>query len=130
MWPIKVLVYAMHATDVLPSDFLVFTSAPSIVVGAATQVDRNHVRNAPPPPNFAAAWSISVAAISKESFRQRVAKALGFNVPGGIWRLLAIFLAVVNLKNLPFVWHVRPMGSLKRQIQCTDVCSSIVCSEL
>jgi hypothetical protein len=31
----------------------------------------------------------------------------GFSAPGGIWRILAILLALVNLKNLPFVWHVR-----------------------
>lgn len=52
------------------------------------------------------AASISIAAVCKESVRDRVARALGVNVPGGMWRLLAIFLALINLKNLPFVWHV------------------------
>jgi putative effector of murein hydrolase LrgA (UPF0299 family) len=52
------------------------------------------------------AVTVSFAAVCKESIRERVAKALGINVPGGIWRLLAIFLALVNVKNLPFVWHV------------------------
>ena len=55
---------------------------------------------------------IGVAAASKESFREKVAKALGINVPGGIWRLLAIIFALMNLKNLPFVWHVRILRSL------------------
>jgi putative effector of murein hydrolase LrgA (UPF0299 family) len=53
------------------------------------------------------AASISIAAVCKDSVRERVAKALGINVPGGIWRLLAVFLALINIKNLPFVWHVR-----------------------
>lgn len=41
------------------------------------------------------------------SLRAIVSKVLGLHAPGGIWRLLAIILAVANLKNLPFVWHVR-----------------------
>ena len=30
----------------------------------------------------------------------------GLSSPGGIWRTLAIIFALLNLKNLPFVWHV------------------------
>jgi len=26
----------------------------------------------------------------------------------GFWKIVAIVLALVNLKNLPFVWHVSP----------------------
>lgn len=26
----------------------------------------------------------------------------------GFWKVVAIVLALVNLKNLPFVWHVSP----------------------
>jgi hypothetical protein len=36
-----------------------------------------------------------------------LAKWTGYNAPGGVWRLAAILLALANLKNLPFVWHVR-----------------------
>src|SRR4051812_47876353 len=31
----------------------------------------------------------------------------GYGAPGGFWRIAAILLALANLKNLPFVWHVR-----------------------
>ncbi|KAF1937260.1 hypothetical protein EJ02DRAFT_458860 [Clathrospora elynae] len=31
----------------------------------------------------------------------------GYNAPGGLWRIAAILLALANLKNLPFVWHLR-----------------------
>ncbi|KIV98436.1 hypothetical protein, variant [Verruconis gallopava] len=43
----------------------------------------------------------------KESIRERMIRALGIHVPGGTWRLLAIILAVINVKNLPLVWHYR-----------------------
>ncbi|KAL1795694.1 hypothetical protein ACET3X_005918 [Alternaria dauci] len=36
-----------------------------------------------------------------------LAKWTGYNAPGGIWRIAAILLALANLKNLPFVWHLR-----------------------
>jgi hypothetical protein len=36
-----------------------------------------------------------------------LARWMGFNEPGGLWRTAAILLALANLKNLPFVWHVR-----------------------
>lgn len=32
---------------------------------------------------------------------------IGYHKPGGGWRIFAIVLALVNLKNLPGVWHVR-----------------------
>jgi hypothetical protein len=53
--------------------------------------------------------TLSVTVLSKPALRDRIARTLGVNVPGGIWRLLAVFLAVVNLKGLPFVWHVRTL---------------------
>lgn len=31
----------------------------------------------------------------------------GFSGRSGVWKLLAILFAVLNLKNLPFAWHVR-----------------------
>lgn len=52
------------------------------------------------------AAAVSLAVVCRESIRDRIARALGINVPGGIWRLLAVLLALINLKNLPFVWHV------------------------
>ena len=36
-----------------------------------------------------------------------LARWTGYNAPGGLWRIAAILLAFANLKNLPFVWHVR-----------------------
>lgn len=31
---------------------------------------------------------------------------LGLSGPAGIWKLIAILFALLNLKSLPFVWHV------------------------
>ena len=31
---------------------------------------------------------------------------LGLQKPGGYWRLVALILALLNLKNLPLAWHV------------------------
>jgi hypothetical protein len=54
------------------------------------------------------AASASVAALaSQPTLRAFLAKWSGVNVPGGVWRLLAILFALANYKNLPFVWHVR-----------------------
>lgn len=54
----------------------------------------------------------SMAALaSQPTFRANLIAALsrwtGFGEPGGAWRIAAILLALANLKNLPFVWHVR-----------------------
>jgi hypothetical protein len=54
----------------------------------------------------------SIAAlVSQPAFRGSLMTALarwtGYNAPGGLWRIAAILLALANLKNLPFVWHVR-----------------------
>ncbi|KAJ9641800.1 hypothetical protein H2199_005013 [Coniosporium tulheliwenetii] len=48
--------------------------------------------------------SLAVLA-SIPSFRQRLSTVLGLSAPGGIWRVLAILFALLNLKSLPFVWH-------------------------
>lgn len=50
--------------------------------------------------------SLGVAIVSKSTLREKVGGLLGVTSPGGIWKLLAITLAVLNLKNLPLVWHV------------------------
>jgi hypothetical protein len=56
------------------------------------------------------------ALASQPSFRAALmatlAKWTRFNEPGGLWRIAAIVLALANLKNLPFVWHVRLPSSL------------------
>jgi hypothetical protein len=41
------------------------------------------------------------------SLRQRFTDLLGTGVSGNMLRLLAVAFALLNLKNLPFVWHVR-----------------------
>jgi len=40
------------------------------------------------------------------SLRETITRYLGISAPGGIWRILAIFFALLSLKSLPFVWHV------------------------
>ena len=54
----------------------------------------------------------SVAALaSQPGLRAALVAALsrwtGSNAPGGLWRLAAIILALVNIKSLPGVWHVK-----------------------
>jgi len=58
------------------------------------------------------AATASIAVACKESTRDRIARALGINASGGLWRLVAVLLALLNLKNLPFVWHYRLFRSL------------------
>ncbi|KAJ9666131.1 hypothetical protein H2201_003809 [Coniosporium apollinis] len=55
--------------------------------------------------------SLAVLA-SIPSFRQRLSTVLGLSAPGGIWRVLAILFALLNLKSLPFVWHIRLFRAL------------------
>lgn len=54
----------------------------------------------------------SIAALASQpafrsSFMAALARWTGYNAPGGLWRIAAILLALANVKNLPFVWHVR-----------------------
>jgi hypothetical protein len=54
---------------------------------------------------------VSIAAMATQSTLRAkliatLAKWTAFNAPGGLWRIAAILLALANLKNLPFVWHV------------------------
>lgn len=37
----------------------------------------------------------------------RLLGVLGIHSPGGVWRILAILFALVNIKSSLFVWHVR-----------------------
>lgn len=53
----------------------------------------------------------SIAALASQpayraSLLATLAKWAGYHTPGGMWRIAAILLALANLKNLPFVWHV------------------------
>jgi hypothetical protein len=51
-----------------------------------------------------------------------LARWTGYHAPGGLWRIAAILLALVNLKNLPFVWHVGiPLGDMRRDPQTDQV---------
>ncbi|KAI4758952.1 hypothetical protein E4T52_01802 [Aureobasidium sp. EXF-3400] len=46
------------------------------------------------------------------SLREAVTRYLGISAPGGVWRILAIFFALLSLKSLPFVWHFRVFKNL------------------
>lgn len=51
----------------------------------------------------------SLAAMaSSTTLRSYISRILGVSAPGGVWRLIALALAIVNFKNLPFMWHVSP----------------------
>lgn len=57
-----------------------------------------------------------------------LAKWTGYNAPGGVWRIAAILLALANLKNLPFVWHVRTeRNTWDRNIKLTDIATLHSC---
>ncbi|KAF1829420.1 hypothetical protein BDW02DRAFT_165834 [Decorospora gaudefroyi] len=63
----------------------------------------------------------SVAALASQpllrsSVMAMLAKWTGCNAPGGMWRLVFILLALANLKNLPFVWHLRFSRALLYQL--------------
>jgi hypothetical protein len=48
----------------------------------------------------------SVAAYFSPAVREFIARWTAIDAPGGGWRILAIVLALANLKHLPFAWHV------------------------
>lgn len=59
----------------------------------------------------------SIAAVASnplyfKNFLLGLAHTSGYGAPGGGWRIAAILLALVNLKNLPFVWHIRLFRAL------------------
>ncbi|OAL01819.1 hypothetical protein IQ06DRAFT_292630 [Phaeosphaeriaceae sp. SRC1lsM3a] len=43
----------------------------------------------------------------RASLLSTLSRWTAYNAPGGLWRIAAILLALANLKNLPFVWHIR-----------------------
>ncbi|KAF2179078.1 hypothetical protein K469DRAFT_717583 [Zopfia rhizophila CBS 207.26] len=59
----------------------------------------------------------SIAALaSQPALRGFLVKWSGLQSPGGAWRILAILLALANLKNLPFVWHIRFLRAFVYQL--------------
>ncbi|KAL5121448.1 hypothetical protein ACEQ8H_000520 [Pleosporales sp. CAS-2024a] len=59
----------------------------------------------------------SVAAVASQpalcaKMLDALSRWTGYNAPGGLWRIAAILLALANLKNLPFVWHLRFIHAL------------------
>ena len=62
--------------------------------------------------------SVAVLA-SIPSSRQRLSTVLGLSAPGGVWRLIALFFALLNLKSLPFVWHVSQNYPLTLRSLCS-----------
>lgn len=60
------------------------------------------------------AGGLAIAAGALPSVRAPLARLTGLAAPGGTWRAIAILLAILNVKNLPFVWHVRPAAYLQR----------------
>ena len=69
--------------------------------------------------SLAVAGASIAALVSLPSLRSFVAKWSGYNAPGGVWRILAILFALANLKNLPFMWHVRPFRSHSSPPTCS-----------
>ncbi|KAF2818489.1 hypothetical protein CC86DRAFT_156266 [Ophiobolus disseminans] len=62
------------------------------------------------------AASASIVLASQPTWREGLVATLlrwsGYGSPGSIWRVAAILLALANLKNLPFVWHLRVLGAV------------------
>ncbi|KAG9690301.1 4HBT like protein, partial [Aureobasidium melanogenum] len=46
------------------------------------------------------------------SLREALTRYTGISAPGGVWRILAIFFALLSIKSLPFVWHFRVFKNL------------------
>ncbi|KAL1648773.1 hypothetical protein SLS58_001952 [Diplodia intermedia] len=53
---------------------------------------------------------------SSSTLRAFLSRVLGISAPGGVWRLIALFLAIINFKNLPFMWHIRLFRGLIYQL--------------
>ncbi|OCL07843.1 hypothetical protein AOQ84DRAFT_439965 [Glonium stellatum] len=59
----------------------------------------------------------SAAALAAQpAIRTYISRSLGLRAPGGTWRVLALLLALLNLKNLPFMWHIRLFRALIYQL--------------
>ncbi|KAF1917831.1 hypothetical protein BDU57DRAFT_555585 [Ampelomyces quisqualis] len=60
---------------------------------------------------------VSIAALTSQpslrsTLMDKLVRWTGFNAPGGLWRIAAVLLALANLKNLPFIWHLRLFRAL------------------
>lgn len=44
--------------------------------------------------------------------RQLLTSKIGYSLPKGTWRSLAIIFVLLNLKSLPLVWHVSTQTSI------------------
>ncbi|GME60980.1 putative 4hbt like protein [Neofusicoccum parvum] len=64
----------------------------------------------------AGAGASLAAMASSSTLRAYLSRVLGVSAPGGVWRLIALVLAAVNLKNLPFMWHIRLFRGLIYQL--------------
>ncbi|MCJ1288397.1 hypothetical protein MMC26_007754 [Xylographa opegraphella] len=58
----------------------------------------------------------------------RLGSILALSQPGSIWRILAIVFAILNLKSLPFAWHVRLFHGLFTHIRPRTVGRSTTAS--
>jgi hypothetical protein len=47
-----------------------------------------------------------IAMALSPTLREVVTRCLGISAPGGVWRIIALFFALLSIKSLPFVWHV------------------------
>ncbi|KAF9633996.1 putative 4hbt like protein [Lasiodiplodia theobromae] len=56
---------------------------------------------------IAGAGASLAAMASSTTLRAFLSRVLGISAPGGVWRLIALILAAINFKNLPFMWHIR-----------------------
>ncbi|KAF2840436.1 hypothetical protein M501DRAFT_1015489 [Patellaria atrata CBS 101060] len=52
-----------------------------------------------------------LALTSSPRFRDSISRFLGVSKSERIWRMLALLFAILNFKNLPFVWHFRILRS-------------------
>ncbi|KAG9846767.1 4HBT like protein, partial [Aureobasidium melanogenum] len=55
------------------------------------------------------------------SFREAITRYTGISAPGGVWRILAIFFALLSIKSLPFVWHFRVFKNLIWQFKLQPI---------
>jgi hypothetical protein len=58
---------------------------------------------------------VTFALVCAKSTRRHITRSLGIHAHGGTWRLVAILLALINLKNLPLVWHVGSTPFMKKR---------------
>ena len=65
---------------------------------------------------FAAMGAAVVGVASPSTVRHFVARYLRPNSSNNIWRVLALFFALLNLKNIPGFWHIRVFRGITYQL--------------